>query len=276
MTNSTQTSPAPEVTTRTVGTGDDLIHVDVHGDLAAASAERPVLVMFGSPMDASGFGSLAARFTDRPVVTFDPRGAGRNPTGTSPVTPEQHAEDLHRVITSLEVGPVDLLASSGGAVNALALAQAHPEDVRRLVAHEPPTAIGLPDEDVLLAACQDLADTYAAAGQGPAMARFITLVMHDGPLPADWGRRPRTRPRDVRAADGGRRRPDRAALPQRPRLQRLRGRRGPAASPRRPRRRRGRCRVRADHGRARRAAGRGHAGSAGHGLPGRPRRLPRR
>ena len=190
MTNSTQTSPAPAVTTRTVGTGDDLIHVDVHGDLAAASAERPVLVMFGSPMDASGFGSLAARFTDRPVVTFDPRGAGRNPTGTSPVTPEQHAEDLHRVITSLEVGPVDLLASSGGAVNALALAQAHPEDVRRLVAHEPPTAIGLPDEDVLLAACQDLADTYAAAGQGPAMARFITLVMHDGPLPADWGRRP--------------------------------------------------------------------------------------
>ena len=186
---STQTSPAP-ATTRTVGDGTDLLHVDVRGDLDRATPERPVLVIFGSPMDASGFGSLAARFTDRPVVTFDPRGAGRNPTGTAPVTPEQHAEDLHRVIAALDVGPVDLMASSGGAVNALALAQAHPEDVRRLVAHEPPTAVGLPDEDVLLRACEDVSETYRDAGRGAAMAKFIALVIHDGPLPADWADRP--------------------------------------------------------------------------------------
>ena len=186
MTDTTTSRPAPTPVLRTVGEGDDLIHLDVRGDLAQATPDRPVLVLFGSPMDESGFGALAARFTDRPVVTYDPRGAGRNPTGTAPMTPEQHAEDLHRVITSLGTGPVDLMGTSGGAVNALALASAHPEDVRRLVAHEPPTAVGLPDQDVVLAACQDLADTYASNGQGPAMARFISVVMHDGPLPADW------------------------------------------------------------------------------------------
>ena len=189
MTSSSVTTRVPIVTS-TVGEGEDLITYDVHGDLADATPERPVLVMFGSPMDASGFVSLSARFTDRPVVTFDPRGAGRNPKATSPVTPEQHAEDLHRVITALGTGPVDLMGTSGGAVNALALAQAHPEDVRRLVAHEPPTAMGLPDQDVLLAACQEVAETYAASGQGAAMARFIALVMHDGPLPHDFTSRP--------------------------------------------------------------------------------------
>ena len=190
MTDTTTSRPSPTAVPRTVGEGDDLIHVDVRGDLADATPRRPVLVMFGSPMDASGFGTLAAHFTDRPVVTYDPRGAGRNPTSTGPVTPEQHAEDLHRVIVALDAGPVDLMGSSGGAVNALALATAHPEDVRRVVVHEPPTAIGLRDQDVLLAACQDLADAYAASGQGPAMARFMALVMHDGPLPADWLSRP--------------------------------------------------------------------------------------
>ncbi len=187
----TETNPqGPSLQTRTVGEGDDLITYDVRGELTDATPDRPVLIMFGSPMDAGGFHTLAARFTDRPVVTFDPRGTGRNPTGTTPVTPEQHAEDLHRVITDLGAGPVDLMGTSGGAVNALALATAYPDDVRRVVAHEPPIAQGLPDQDLMLAACRDLAQTYQASGEGAAMAKFIALVMHEGPLPADYLDRP--------------------------------------------------------------------------------------
>ncbi len=71
--------------------------------------------MIGSPMDASGFTGLAARFRDRTVVTDDPRGAGRSEraeTGTQS-TPEQHADDLHRLIDALGAGPVDIFASSG-------------------------------------------------------------------------------------------------------------------------------------------------------------------
>jgi pimeloyl-ACP methyl ester carboxylesterase len=186
----TKIEPSPPTYSKTVGDGDDAITYDVRGDLASATPSRPVLILFGSPMDAGGFATLSARFTDRPVVTYDPRGAGRNPTGTSPVTPEQHADDLHRVIEALGVGPVDLFGTSGGAVNALALATAHPDDVRRVVAHEPPTAIGLPDEEVALAACRDLSSTYATSGEGAAMAKFIALVMHDGPLPSDYLERP--------------------------------------------------------------------------------------
>jgi pimeloyl-ACP methyl ester carboxylesterase len=158
----------------------------VRGDLAASTPDRPVLMMVGSPMDAVGFGTLATHFTDRPVVTYDPRGTGRNPTDTTPITPEEHADDLHRVIEDLGVGRVDLFASSGGAVNALALVAAHPGDVRRVVAHEPPTAALLPDREAALAVCRDMRATYDSHGSGPAMAKFIAFVMHDGPVPDDY------------------------------------------------------------------------------------------
>ena len=168
------------VTTHTVGTGSETVTYDVRGDLGAATADRPVLMIVGSPMDASGFGTLASHFTDRPVVTYDPRGAGRNPTDTTPVSPEEHAEDLHRVILDLAAGPVDLFGSSGGAVNSLALVAAHPEDLRWVVAHEPPTAALLPDREAILAVCEDMRATYDSEGGGPAMAKFIPFVMHDG------------------------------------------------------------------------------------------------
>ena len=103
------------VTTRTVGEGDDAITYDVRGDLADASPDRPALFLFGAPMDASGFEILASHFTDRPVVTYDPRGAGRNPQGTADISAERHGDDVHRVIDALGVGAVDAFGSSGGA-----------------------------------------------------------------------------------------------------------------------------------------------------------------
>ena len=169
-----------------MGVGDDAITYDIHGNLADAAPDRPALFMFASPMEAAAFRPMASFFTDRPVVTYDPRGAGRNPTGTSALTPEQHAEDLHRVISALGVGPVDVFGSSGGAVNALALAIAYPGDVRRVVVHEPPIVVNLPDRENALAAIRDIKDTYAASGDGPAMAKFVKLVMASGPLPDDY------------------------------------------------------------------------------------------
>jgi len=128
------------------------------------------------------------------VITYDPRGTARNPHGTSPVTPEQHAEDIHRVIEAVGAGPVDVFASSGGAVNSLALVAGHPGDVRRVVAHEPPTAAWLPDRDNILAVAEDMRATYHADGNGPAMAKFIALVMFDGELPDDYLDRPAPEP----------------------------------------------------------------------------------
>lgn len=182
----TENTAERTVTTHVVGSGDDAITYDVHGDLSAATPERPVLFLFAAPMDAGGLALLAARITDRPVVTYDPRGAGRNPVGTADISVEQHADDLHRVIEALDAGPVDAFGTSGGAVNLLALLATHPDDVRIAVAHEPPLAERLPDGDTVLAAIADIKRTYAERGDGPAMAKFIRLVMFDGPLPDDY------------------------------------------------------------------------------------------
>jgi pimeloyl-ACP methyl ester carboxylesterase len=105
-------------------------------------------------------------------------------------TPEEHADDLHRLIAALDKGPVDLFATSGGAINALALVTRHPEQVRTLVDHEPPAAQVLPDREAALAAAADIHETYLRSGLGPAMAKFIVLVSHQGPVPADFAARP--------------------------------------------------------------------------------------
>jgi pimeloyl-ACP methyl ester carboxylesterase len=85
---------------------------------------------------------------------------------------------------------VDIFASSGGAVNALALVARHPEQVRTLVAHEPPVAQVLPDREPLLAASVDIHQTYQRRGFGPAMAKFIALVSQEGPLPPGYADQP--------------------------------------------------------------------------------------
>jgi pimeloyl-ACP methyl ester carboxylesterase len=184
-------STVTEIETRTLEVPGGTIQCDVRGDLDTAGPHR-VLVLAGYPMDATGFGTLASYFTDRPVVTYDPRPVGRS-TGAPedrPLTPEDHAEDLHRVIEALGVGPVDLFGSSGGAVNSLALVARHPDQVATLVAHEPPLASVLPDREPLLSACADIHDTYESAGMGPAMAKFIALVQHKGELPPTYGDQP--------------------------------------------------------------------------------------
>jgi len=152
-----------------------------------ASAE-PVLLIIGSPMGADGFVTLAGHFADRTVVTYDPRGAGRSrrTDGAAESTPDEHADDLHRLIGALDAGPVDIFASSGGAVNALALVAKHPEQVRTLAAHEPPATQQLPDREPALAACDDIQQSYLRSGFGPAMAKFIALVSYQGPIPADY------------------------------------------------------------------------------------------
>jgi pimeloyl-ACP methyl ester carboxylesterase len=155
---------------------------------AEPGGTEPVLLMIGSPMPASGFISLANLFRDRNVVTYDPQGVGRSQRadGATGARPEQHAEDLHRLISELDVGPVDIFGSSGGAVNGLALVARHPEQVGTLVAHEPPLATVLPDREEALAATEDIHETYEREGYGAAMAKFIAITSLKGPIPADF------------------------------------------------------------------------------------------
>jgi len=164
---------------------------DVRGPLPPA-AGRPPLLMVGHPMDAGGFTALASYFPDRTVVTYDPRGVARSARrdGRTDHTPAQNAEDIHRIIDAVGSGPVDMFASSGGAVSALALVAAHPGDVTTLVAHEPPLLALLPDADQAFAAQRRVQAAYDDKGWGYGMAAFIAMTSWQGEFDDEYAARP--------------------------------------------------------------------------------------
>src|SRR3982075_1390379 len=98
-----------EPKTDTLSAPGAVLHYDVR---AADASTEPILLIIGSPMGADGFVTLAAHFTDRTVVTYDPRGAGRSPRtdGALVTAVDEHADDLHRLISALGTGPVDIFA----------------------------------------------------------------------------------------------------------------------------------------------------------------------
>jgi pimeloyl-ACP methyl ester carboxylesterase len=168
-------------TTHTLETaGADIVY-DLHGTLPTADG-RPALFMIAQPMDARGFATLASYFPDRTVVTYDPRGLGRSRRKDDRVdnAPTVQAEDVHAVIEALGVGPVDMFASSGGAVTALALVAAHPSDVTTLVAHEPPLIQVLPDAAAAERAQARFQAAYQAKGSNAGMAGFIAMTSWRG------------------------------------------------------------------------------------------------
>jgi pimeloyl-ACP methyl ester carboxylesterase len=183
------TTRTTQMTTHTLDVPGATLTYDVRRNEAST---EPILLLIGAPMGAAGFGTLSQHFSDRTVVTYDPRGVERSVKAdpASPVTPDVHADDLHRLIQAIGGGPVDLFASSGGAVNALALVSKHPEDVRTLVAHEPPLASILPDREHAMAATRAVQETYQRSGWGAGLAHFIALTSHRGPFTAEVASQP--------------------------------------------------------------------------------------
>jgi pimeloyl-ACP methyl ester carboxylesterase len=178
-------------TTHTLETAGADIAYDVHGPLPTADG-RPPLFMIGQPMTASGFGTLASYFPDRTVVTYDPRGLGRSTRTDGRVdnSPDVQADDVHAVIEALRAGPVEMFASSGGAVTALALVAAHPDDVTTLVAHEPPLIPVLPDAEAAERARAGFRDVYEAHGFGAGMAAFIAMSSWRGEFTDEYFAKP--------------------------------------------------------------------------------------
>jgi pimeloyl-ACP methyl ester carboxylesterase len=178
-------------TTHTLNTVDADIAYDVHGQLPTAD-RRPLLFMIGQPMTATGFGTLAAYFPDRTVVTYDPRGLGRSTRRDGRVdnSPAVQANDVHAVIKTLGAGAVEMFASSGGAVTALALVTAYPDDVVTLVAHEPPLVPVLPDAEAAQRALSGVRDAYEAKGSGAGMAAFLAMTSWRGEFTDDYFAQP--------------------------------------------------------------------------------------
>jgi pimeloyl-ACP methyl ester carboxylesterase len=178
-------------TTHVLETAEVDLAYDVRGPLPTADG-RPPLFMIGQPMEAGGFATLASHFPDRTVITYDPRGLGRSSRKDGRVdhSPTVQAEDVHAIIEALGAGPVEMFASSGGAVTALALVAAHPDDVSTLVAHEPPLIPVLPDAEAAERARANVREAYEAKGSHAGMAAFIAMTSWSGEYTDDYFAQP--------------------------------------------------------------------------------------
>jgi pimeloyl-ACP methyl ester carboxylesterase len=151
----------------------------------------PVLLMMpGGPADATAFRSIATLLAQQhTVVTYDPRGLSRSKL-ESPLDEERivevFADDVHRLLAAVSTEKADVFASSGGAVIALELAARHPEQLKTVVSHEPPSPTLLPDTARVRAVMEEISATYQTAGIGPAVQIFSELT-RSGPPPAPPG-----------------------------------------------------------------------------------------
>jgi pimeloyl-ACP methyl ester carboxylesterase len=181
--------------THTLETGSAAIVYDIRAPSSGAVGHPPLL-MIGQPMAAGGFATLVALFPERTVVTYDPRGIGRSARmdGRTDHDPTVQADDVHAVIEALAAGPVEMFASSGGAVTALALVAAHPRDLRTLVAHEPPLIPVLPDAEAAERARAAVRDIYEAKGSHAGMAAFIAMTSWRGEFTDDYFTQPEPDP----------------------------------------------------------------------------------
>jgi pimeloyl-ACP methyl ester carboxylesterase len=161
-----------------------------------ARGEGPLVMLVGAPMDASSFAPLAGLLAgDHTVLTTDPRGINRSPVDDpgQDSTPQIRADDLSRLLAHLDAGPALVLGSSGGAVSALALAQAHPGQVHTVVAHEPPLIELLPDRAERHAGNEDVIAKWLAgdhAGSWKAFLHNANIHLPEGLFEAMFGAEP--------------------------------------------------------------------------------------
>ena len=152
---------------------DATLHYEVRGS-------GPVLLCIpGGPADGGGFAPISDLLADRyTVVTYDPRGLSRSPFDGEPqdTTVQTFADDAHRLLAAVSTEPAYVLGSSGGGLVGLELVSDHPEQVRVLVAHEPPATRLLDDADEHLAFDREVYDTYRSDGVGPAMGKFLAMA----------------------------------------------------------------------------------------------------
>ncbi|TDD87017.1 alpha/beta hydrolase [Actinomadura darangshiensis] len=180
------TSVSSQPIVRTLRVPDGRLHYELRG-------QGPLVVLVGSPMTADAFAPLADLLAgSRTVLTTDPRGINRSPLDDpdQESTPPLRAGDLSRLIADVDAGPAAVFGSSGGACTVLALAQAHPEQVSAVIAHEPPLNELLDDRDELHRATEEMIEIYLGGDVLGAWRKFMAtsgLMMPDAMLEDVFG-----------------------------------------------------------------------------------------
>ncbi len=113
-------------------------------------------------------------------VTYDRRGLSRSKLDdlAQPPRLETHSDDAHRLLAALTTEPVFVLGNSIGALIGLDLVARHSEQVRTLVAHEPPALELLPDAERthVVRAQEDVEETYRREGVAAAMRKGLANI----------------------------------------------------------------------------------------------------
>ena len=148
--------------------------------------QGPAVLLLGSPMDADAFAPLAGLLAgDHTVVTMDPRAIHRSSVDDrhQDSTPPMRADDVARLLTHLDLGPAAAFGSSGGAVTVLALAEARPDLVHTVIAHEPPLDELLEDRKERRAVAGQIVSAYLTEGRAAAWRLFLADANIDLPEP---------------------------------------------------------------------------------------------
>ncbi|GAA1806425.1 alpha/beta fold hydrolase [Actinomadura chokoriensis] len=170
----------------------DVPGASLHYEMRGAG---PVLLLIcGGIYDAAGYAGLAGLLADRyTVVTYDRRGNSRSPLSGPPSVQSvaEHADDASRLLAAVTGEPAFVFGNSSGAQIALELAVRHPEQVRALIAHEPPLLGLLPDAAHWESVIADVERAYRDGGAGPAMGVFgAAMGMAGDDEPAETGEAP--------------------------------------------------------------------------------------
>src|SRR5260370_6652494 len=138
----------------------------------------PILLMLqGGAGDAEASngiaGYLAGSYT---LIMYDRRGMSRSKLDEIPeaLWLETHSDDAHRLLAALTTEPAFVFGSSIGALIGLDLAARHPEQVRVLVAHEPPAYELLPGAERAQAekTHDEIQEAYRREGMPGAMKKL--------------------------------------------------------------------------------------------------------
>jgi pimeloyl-ACP methyl ester carboxylesterase len=121
-------------------------------------------------------GPLAGDYT---VLSYDRRGLSRSPVSdpAAPVDMSTHSEDASRLLAALGSDPALVFGVSLGAMLGLDLISRHPEQVRLLVAHEPPATRLLPEPERGQAIRQqeEVEEIYRREGAAAAMRKAVAV-----------------------------------------------------------------------------------------------------
>lgn len=143
-----------------------------------------LLILGGGHSDADTTDALCEQLIDNyTVVTYDRRGLSRSTIDASSGSPTiaTHSNDVHHLLAALTSDPSFVFGNSIGALIGLDLVIRHSEQVRVLVAHEPPAWQLLPEaeRDLAIRSIKEIVETFRREGTKAAFQKFAIFAAVD-------------------------------------------------------------------------------------------------